>query len=109
MIRAGDLRHRITLYKTQKTSDGAGGYTETNQEYCSVWAKAYQLSGKEIFRYQQIFPSATYMFVVRHNSTTKNITEEMAVIYNNKRFNILNVEDENEEHRFVKLLCERAE
>lgn len=65
----GRLRHRLKIVGGERTSDGAGGYTETAVDEEYVHAGLRRLSGSERVRAMQTHADATHEIEVRAGVT----------------------------------------
>lgn len=46
-MRAGRLRHQVTIQQLTRTTDGAGGYTQSWSTFATVWAQVTPVRGLE--------------------------------------------------------------
>lgn len=97
-MRAGSLRHPVTIQETTTTTDDSGGVTETWTTHKSVDAAIRPLTGQEGFLAQQVPDAATtHEISIRYLST---VTPLMRVLFGSRIFNIrsvLNVGERNRE------------
>ena len=69
MIRAGDLRHRITLQRASETSDGMGpGGAITWSDIMTVWAERWNVSGAERVEAARTKQNSIARWHCRHNA-----------------------------------------
>lgn len=111
-MRAGSLRHRITITSEPATKTATGGWApgSTVIGAARMPADVQPLSGRELVVARQIDPRSRYQVRVRYPYT--ELTARMVVTYHardgEKRFEVLNVNDSGERHREVILLCGEA-
>jgi SPP1 family predicted phage head-tail adaptor len=66
-IRAGELRHRLTIQNLVETADTFGGAnTESWVTLATVWADIRQLIGNELMRAQQVESQVTTRIRIRY-------------------------------------------
>lgn len=91
-MRAGPLRHRVTIQqKTGSSSlDGRGQPTTTwNDISTAIPVAIKQLSGNEGILARQLYPTATHKIHMRHRS---DLTNRMRLTFGERVFNIINIE-----------------
>jgi SPP1 family predicted phage head-tail adaptor len=101
----GDLNQRITLQDRDIVPPIFGGpdfiedFTEDNER----WAAIQTVHGKTFFDgVNQRDVNLTHEIFIRYDST---VTAETWILYNSRRFDIVSVEDLDEQHEFMRLLC----
>lgn len=92
---AGMLRTVVEFQRLVRTSDNAGGFTQTWQAISGAPTRAHvqSMSGAERFASARVEATATHKVTVRYFA---GLTEADAVVWNDKRANIRfinNVED----------------
>lgn len=71
-MRAGELRHRVTIKSTVETDDGHHGFDETTTVVASrAPASVEPLSGRELERAHQIEPRTTHRVRLRYRAGLK--------------------------------------
>ncbi len=101
-MRAGNLRHRITIQQLATVSDGTGGTTTTWQTFATVRAAIEPFTGGEYFDSQQTTSKISTRIRLRYLAGVK---PAMRVLYGSRVYNIeatINVEEKNQE---LQLLC----
>jgi SPP1 family predicted phage head-tail adaptor len=79
-MRAGELRHRVTIQQDTGTAvDGKGQPTESWATYCERSAARRALQGREGEMVRQRYADADYALVLRFDPTTALITPRMRV------------------------------
>jgi SPP1 family predicted phage head-tail adaptor len=110
-MRVGELRHRISVTRQNEVEDGEGGFTKTPVTVCyRTPAHVEPLSGRQLERAQQVDPRTTHRVTVRYQ---RDIEVRHALTYHDpwkgdRMFEILWVEDVDERHRELRLLCVEA-
>jgi len=104
-IRAGELRHRITLRAVTRTEDEGGGYTETPTDVGVVWAKVEPLQGTEQAAFLQTGMTAPHRFTIRYQEGVTGATE---IGYEGKRFNVTSVTDPDAARRELVILADQV-
>lgn len=101
-MKAGKLRHRITLQNRTITPSGYGDNTVTYTDIATVWAAVMPLRGREYWSAQQIKATTTHEVEIRHRS---DVGPEDRVAFGSRYFTIDSVV--NPEERGIKtvLLC----
>jgi len=105
MIRAGELRHRVTIQQKSVTRNTLGEEVVTWQDVATVWADVQPLSGKEYFDAQQVNAEVTVRIRIRYRTGVK---PEMRVVFGSRVFDIqavINVDGRNQE---LQLMCKEA-
>lgn len=100
----GSLNSRIIIYDRDITASSTSSvsYTETLSGAVTVWAMVRTITGKDIFDGVNVIGTATHEFYIRYRD---GITAAKWVEYNSKYYDILSVENLNEENGFLKLNC----
>jgi SPP1 family predicted phage head-tail adaptor len=83
-------------------SDDGVDFGEVLSGTQEVWAAIHTTNGSEVFDGTNLLGIATHIFYIR---SLTNQTAEDWVEYNGEYYDILNVEDLNEEGRFQALKC----
>lgn len=102
----GEMRRRVTLEsRTQAPLGGAGGTLLDNvfATIATVWAQVITTKGTPRIDGVHIEDQPTHRFVIRRRT---DIESDNYVKWDGRRFRIRDVEDVDEEHRFLDLLCE---
>lgn len=113
-MRAGQLRHLVTIEKVTETRSGAD-VVETWSTHTEQWAQVRPLTGRELFTSQQRWAEVDTQIVMRGNPETRGITSKMRVVLNDtlanpptsKIFNILAVMDIEERGVQINLMCRK--
>jgi len=100
----GDLDRRIVLQLRKIKPPEADGidYNETNIVEQSWWASIETVSGTTVFDGNNIEQVVTHNFYIRY---LPGLTFESWVLFEGKRYRIIDVVDYNERHEFYVLRC----
>lgn len=98
----GDMRHRITFQKSEKTPDGYKGHTVKWQDVITVWASVEPLTGREYFYSHQIKAEVTHRVKTRYR---EDITVKMRIKHRNRVLEIESIIDLQERREFLEILC----
>ncbi len=101
VIRAGALRHRVTIQRKTATVDTHGGPIETWETVCSISASIEPLQGREFIAAQAVNAEITGKIRIRYRS---DITASMRVLFGAKIYNILSVINPAELNRELVLM-----
>jgi len=101
-MRAGDLRHRITLQQKTETRDSFGAVIETWNDVATLYASIEPLRGKEFFDAQQVNAEVTIRIRIRYRS---GVTPNMRVLFGTRTFDIQSVINVDERNREMILMC----
>ena len=112
-MRAGILRHRVTIQQMVETSDGHHGLDETATTVAArIPAYVQPLAGRALERAQQIDPRTTHQVDLRHRT---GLATGQAVIFHDpddgdRTFEIVAPPtDVLEQRRTLRLLCKEQE
>ncbi len=100
-MRAGELRHRITIQQATETPSTSGAITQTWSTVATVWAAIEALSGREAFAAQQVNAQVSSRIRIRYRA---GITPKMRIVFGARTFNIESVMDMESRRRELQLL-----
>lgn len=100
-IRAGKLRHRITIQTRTKTRTSGGGFTETWSDTASVWASIEPSGGTERQEYAQLQQDVTHKITIR----SRTITAQQRIKFGSRIFDIISFRDIDERDRRTEIMC----
>jgi SPP1 family predicted phage head-tail adaptor len=102
-MRAGTLRHLVTVQKNTPTTSGTGDRVDA---WTAVGGKVSScvkfLTGRELYVAQQVNAEATISVCIRYRSDL--VAKQHRLLYGSRVLNIVNVAPD-ERHREVELLC----
>lgn len=107
-MKAGDLRHRITIEQPTETQSESGDVTQTWSELATVWAGIVPVGGSESWRAQQANPLLSHQITIRWLA---GVTSKMRVKYEDPKndttryFGIDAVVTTDERREEIRLLC----
>ncbi len=104
-VKAGRLRHRVTLQSAADTADGGGGFTTTWSDVATVWAAIEPLKSRERLFAQQLENPVTHRVTIRYRA---GVTAKMRLEFGARVFNIRGVINAGERDRTLELLCEEG-
>ena len=96
-MRAGRLRHVITIEQSTKTDNTLGEPIETWATFKQVRAQITPINGKEYFAASQIQSTVSHKVKIRY---TSGITTDMRINFNGRYFDIesiINFQERNKE------------
>ena len=101
-----DLDKRITIYSRSilAPSTGSSDYEENFDVKTKVFAAVITKTGKTIFDDSNIERNVTHEIIIRY---IDGITVEAWIDINDKRFDLIRVENINEKNRWLKLSCSK--
>ena len=104
-MRAGTLRHRVTIQAETLVDDGEGGYTKTWGSTDAVWASVEPLSGAEAFQASQVQGAVTHKIIIRYLA---GVTPKSRILFGSRTFNIKSVLNQFEKNVLLTLICEET-
>ena len=109
-MQSGRLRYKLTIQQATEAQNAYGEAVPTWATYCVRRADIVTLGGQERVASAQIFGIGSIRFNLRHDSTTKDITNKMRVSWDSRTFDIKDVDRKDERKRDIILTCvEHAE
>lgn len=101
-MRAGTLRHRVTI-EQQSVSRGTDGEEIVSWvELATVWAAVEPLSGREFFAANQIQSELSHRIRMRHRG---DVTPKMRVHWDGRLFDVETVIADRTHARELHLMC----
>lgn len=104
-MRAGSLRHNITVQVATNTQDSMGSVTRTWATFKAVRASIQPIRGNESIAASQIVAEATHMIQIRYLA---GLLPSMRILYGARIFQIKSAADVYMGHRMMELLCEEV-
>lgn len=101
-MRAGTMRHQITIQRATVTRDTFGAEVETWEELATVWAAVEPLSGRELIAAAAATADLSTRVRIRYRVGIKPTDR---VVYGDRTLEILTVIDLDERHREMHLMC----
>lgn len=84
-MRAGQLRHRVTIQQATETQDSYGAVVQSWSTLANVWASIEARTGRETFTAAQVYATADHIITIRHRS---DVTPKMRITYGARTFGI---------------------
>lgn len=104
-MQLGRLNRRITIQQKSVSRDAYGGESITWTDVATVWAAVLPIRGREYVAIRAAGAELTTRFVIRHRD---GVTPAMRVSHGGGYYNIEEVIDSEDGHRFLELMA-RAE
>ena len=106
-MRAGRLRHRITIQSVGSTYDDYGDLSDSWTTLASVWASISPLSGKEEYIAKELSGVATHSVKIRYRT---GVTAQNRIEFGSRILQIEGVKDWNEYKagRCLELICKEV-
>jgi SPP1 family predicted phage head-tail adaptor len=104
-MRAGKLRHRLTIQEYSKADDSFGEPIKTWANISSVptvWGSIEPISGNEFFTARQIASETTHRITIRYKEGLDN---KMRFKFGSRYFYILSVLDKDEKGVEMEIMC----
>jgi len=102
-MRAGELRHRVTLQRLVDGQDEAGQPTQVPQDVATVWAKVEDLTGREYVAARQVPVSEVSTRVtIRWRA---DVEPSMQVVAGGRTLHVESVLDPGGRRRELQLMC----
>lgn len=105
-MRAGTLRHRVTIQRYELVVDdyGAPLHRESWKDVATVWASVEAVSGRDFFAARQEQSEVTHKVTIRYRG---DVTAQMRVLHGGKVLGIVASLPDNRNTRLV-LMCREA-
>jgi len=101
-MRAGRMRHRVTIQQQSTTQDTYGQPANTWADVATVWAAVEPIRGKEYFDASQDNAETTTRVRMRYRS---GITQDMRISFDSRLYNIQSIIRPREIHHEMELMC----
>ena len=101
-MRAGTLRHRITIQEQTDTADGMGGFSTTWTDLFDMRAAIWPLSAKESLDAMKLELVVTHKIRIRYRS---GITAKNRIKFGSRIFNIISLINPDERNRILDILA----
>lgn len=105
-MRAGDLRHKVTIQRLMTGEDEYGQPLNAWQDVVTVWANVEDLTGREYLAAQQVpTTQVSTRVTIRWRSDVK---PEMRVVHGSRLLDIKAVLDSDGRRRELQLMCQEV-
>jgi len=101
-VRAGELRHRVTIQQKSVVRDSYGEEDVTWTNVATVWGSVEPLQGREFIEAKQTQAEITTRIRIRYRSS---ISPEMRVVWDGHIYDIEAVIDVGGRKRELQLMC----
>lgn len=102
----GEFRHRLTLQTiTAQNPDAAGQSQPTWTTATTRWGKVEPLTGRELFRAQQLAADVTHRITIRHHGT---LTAAGRILFGSRVFNLLLILNPLEKNKTLEILAKET-
>lgn len=105
-MRAGRLRHRVTIQSVTTNTDSYGQPIESWSTFAEVWAAVEPLTGREYFQAQQLQAEVTYRVRIRYLT---GVLPTMRVLHDSRTFEVQAVINLDERNRELHLMCREVD
>ncbi len=105
MMRAGPLRHRITIERPIETQAADGSIVTSWEAFTTAWASIEPLIGREYFAQQREQASVSHKIRMRH---LPGIAHKMRIAWGTRIFEIESVLNAGERNRELVLMVSEA-
>lgn len=108
MMPRGGVWRTVSVQRSVLTKDAAGGEIDTFQEVKSRQMMVKPLTGRELFRAQQVDPEIDYEFWVRYDEQGSGVTIIITahiLVFDSRTFGIKAVLNEGERDRWHRILA----
>lgn len=104
-MRAGSLRHRVTLQTPATAADGDGGYTDTWTALATVWASVVPATAHDLERAVAgtVQSSATHLVTIRYLA---GVTTKTRVLFGTRTLQVTGVQNPDERNISLVLVCQ---
>jgi SPP1 family predicted phage head-tail adaptor len=102
-MRAGSLRHLVSIEDYTETTDSLGGVSNTWAEFSKAYANIVPLSGNEKYVSAEKHATATHQITIRYLS---GVNPKMRVVYGSRVFEIVSVINTGTRDKMMQLIVE---
>lgn len=104
-MKAGKLRHKITIESKSNTQDAYGALVETWGTHSTAWASIEPITGREYFDQGKVNSEVTTRIRTRHISGVTNL---MRVKFGTRIYAIVSVINIDERNKEYELMCKEV-
>jgi SPP1 family predicted phage head-tail adaptor len=105
-VKAGDLRHRVTIERASRTGDDAGGAALDWQAVAEVWAAIWSRTVSEAFALDRVAGKATHDIWMRYRA---DVTPDMRIRSGTRVFDVLGAIDVEDRGAWLKCPVEECD
>ena len=105
------LNDKIEIQKSKLIIDDAGFQTVEYQTIITFWANHKTLSYKHINQANSLITKKVESFLIRKQKCFNgdSVTENMFVLWKNKKYKIISIDDTFEDSNYIMIRCETYE
>jgi SPP1 family predicted phage head-tail adaptor len=104
-MRAGSLRHRVTLQSVGSTYDDYGDLSDSWSTDASVWAAIVPVSGQETDIAGELSGVVTHKIKIRYKAS---VNPQNRITFDDRTFQIESVRNWQERNIYLELLCKEV-
>ena len=101
-MRAGRLRHRVSIQSTSESTDAFGALTDSWSTDATVWASIEPISGREAQIAKQTNPLVSHRVVMRYRS---GVTPKNRILFGSSVYHITEVINPDQRNISLRLMC----
>ena len=101
-MKAGELRHRVTLQEATETRDTTGAIVTVYVDRATVWGAVEPLTGREFFQAQAVNAETTTRIRIRY---WQGIVPKMRATWDGHTYDIQEVREVESRRRELHLMC----
>ena len=102
-MRSGQLRHIVRVESPIKTKTSSGSTATTWELFRNVWANIETLRGYEKQSAAASWPGSDSRITIRYIA---GLLPTMRIVYNEVIYSILNIDDVEQRHREIIMVCQ---
>jgi len=106
-MRAGRLRHRITIQRSTPGRGDAGERLDVWIDIATVWAAIRTISDEERSDKLSVDITATHVITIRHQHVLDDISPRDRIVHEGKTYHIIDVVNVGERDRQIDIRCVR--
>lgn len=109
MLRAGTLRHQITVQVNTTSRDDYGGVTNSWSTYLTTRAQVNPVGGDQRLGDDKITNDRNYEFTFRYDASKDIVSPKHRISWDSRTFDIQSILDYDERQHFVKVAAVQRE
>ena len=102
-VKISELNKRISIVRNEIVVNENGIEEEKEIILTTIWAKAQNMSGTEVFKANTDYAKTTTRFIIRYRN---DITTDDYITFNNNKFNIVYINNYNYSNEFLEIIGE---
>lgn len=107
-MRAGNLRDIVTFKSPNRTGDGLGGYTRTDQEKLITRGRFMPRRGREGEESDRTNATSTGILQIRYNALSSTLTEADTAVIDGVDYQIRSISQPDRRNRVLEMVLERG-